>query len=714
MARNPLTSSIGRKLLAGFAMVLGLVVLTVAVSLAGFAVVNDTVQQGQDVGFQLYTLANEAQVRFVSAQNMLLNYQVNYGELGLEMARAVYLPTAINDLNSLEESLTAIEALEVRTGNEDSVTRVQFLLRSIQGYREDMTALADAIDQRGVLAEGAIGDLRQDANALHAALRNRADPALRLMFFEIRSREREYIMAGDPDSIQQWQMLVEQLEAQAAAAGLSGDFEALFTSYQGNFQALQAADATIETLIRQTESNARQFERLIITVVEDGAAAFNGATEAIFAQVSVVSALILVVGLAAIVAGLVLAVIITRSITRPVRAITHAAGQITAGDLSRRVEVHTRDEIAEMGRAFNTMTGRLQDMVEAEQAGKLLLEEMVAEYVAFTEAVAAGDLTTRLRFDGLAGPDPGEAGPGEAGHDLYRLGLSLNAMVESLSQVTSQMRDMAAQVSGAAAEILASTAQQIATATQQNAAVTQTMATVEEVQTTVAQTAERAQLVADFSTRAVDVSRTGENSVSHSVAGMAAVQDRVAAIAENILALSERTQQIGEIIDSVNDLAEQSKLLALNASIEAARAGEEGRGFAVVAEEVRQLAGQSRQATARVRDILGEIQGATNTAVMVTEEGSKGAQAGMELVSQAGQSLAEMASMIEESAQAAAQIAASTHQQTNGMDQLRAAMTSIQQASTQTAASTRQAEQSANALHELARQMEAVVAHIQA
>ena len=93
--------------------------------------------------------------------------------------------------------------------------------------------------------------------------------------------------------------------------------------------------------------------------------------------------------------------------------------------------------------------------------------------------------------------------------------------------------------------------------------------------------------------------------------------------------LSERTQQIGEIIDAVNALADQSKLLALNASIEAARAGEEGKGFAVVAMEVRQLAEQSRGATSRVRDILSEIQDATNMAVMVTEEGSKGAENGM-------------------------------------------------------------------------------------
>jgi methyl-accepting chemotaxis protein len=111
-----------------------------------------------------------------------------------------------------------------------------------------------------------------------------------------------------------------------------------------------------------------------------------------------------------------------------------------------------------------------------------------------------------------------------------------------------------------------------------------------------------------------------------------------------------------------------------------------------------------------VRDILNEIQQATNTAVMVTEEGSKGAESGMALVERAGESIRELASTIEIAAQAATQIASSAYQQTNGMNQLAMAMTSIKQATTQTAASTRQAERSAQDLNEMATQMQQAVA----
>jgi methyl-accepting chemotaxis protein len=143
-------------------------------------------------------------------------------------------------------------------------------------------------------------------------------------------------------------------------------------------------------------------------------------------------------------------------------------------------------------------------------------------------------------------------------------------------------------------------------------------------------------------------------------------------------------------------------MLALKASVEAARAGEEGKGFAVVAMEVRNLADQNRDATVQVREILGEIQRATNAAVMVTEEGSKGVDQGQMLVNKAGESIRDLANAIEEAALAAMQIAASTRQQTIGMDQLTSAMKTIKHATTETVSSTMQVEASIQRLREAA------------
>jgi CHASE3 domain sensor protein len=111
------------------------------------------------------------------------------------------------------------------------------------------------------------------------------------------------------------------------------------------------------------------------------------------------------------------------------------------------------------------------------------------------------------------------------------------------------------------------------------------------------------------------------------------------AIGESIVALADQAQAIGEIISTVNDLAEQTNLLALNAAIEAARAGEQGRGFAVVAGEVKSLAEQSKAGTARVRQILEQIQRATTGAVSATEQGNRKAADADAQVREAGDTI---------------------------------------------------------------------------
>jgi methyl-accepting chemotaxis protein len=176
------------------------------------------------------------------------------------------------------------------------------------------------------------------------------------------------------------------------------------------------------------------------------------------------------------------------------------------------------------------------------------------------------------------------------------------------------------------------------------------------------------------------------------------VKAQTESIAESILRLSEQAQAIAEIIEAVNDVADQTKLLSLNAAIEASRAGEHGRGFSVVAGEIKALAEQSKKATVQVRQILGEIQKATNSAVMATEEGSRSVRDAIKTVNLAGATINSLADTIAEAAQSAAQISASVGQQSVGMAQIQGAMQNINQATHQNLASTKQAEQAAQDL----------------
>lgn len=402
----------------------------------------------------------------------------------------------------------------------------------------------------------------------------------------------------------------------------------------------------------------------------------------------------------ALLAVITLNIAIRLIILRPVRHVQAVAQQIAQGDLEERVVIKSTDEIGVLGQAINEMAATLIQLIRSEEENTAF-KQAVNKYMAFVDQVAAGDLTTRLQLS---------ADSHSLDADLYHLGHNLNTMVEKLFQIAVQVRNSATNVLEQTTEIQAVNRQQLAGSTEQSSVVAQTLTMLEEVRRTVEETANQAQRVKEMALQSIDVSQTGQNAVLATIDGMAIIEDRVSDIAQTILELSRRTQQIGEIISSVSEIADQSKLLALNASIEAARAGEEGRGFGVVAVEIRQLAEQSQAATARVANILNEIQQATNTAVMVTEEGSKGTESGTQLVENAGTAIQDLAVVIQDAATAAAQIAASTQQQHNSMDQLVSAMQSIKEASTQTMLSTQQAENSTQELNEMAHYMDEAIA----
>lgn len=340
----------------------------------------------------------------------------------------------------------------------------------------------------------------------------------------------------------------------------------------------------------------------------------------------------------------------------------------------------------------------------AEQQLRERLQSVVHEYARYTVEVGQGNLAARLPLDG----------EGQEEQDpLILLGHNLNTMAANLQRMILKMRDAASALGSASAEILAATTQQASGATEQSAAISQTNTTVEEVRTIAEQMVLRAQEVAEAAQRTVDVYRRGQRSVQETVENIAGIKVQVEGISENIVELSRQTQQIGGIIATVNELASQSNVLALNASVEAARAGEHGKGFSVVAVEMRNLAQQSKRATEEVGGILSDIRKATTTTVLVTEEGVKGVDAGVQSASQTSQVITQLAEVIDESAQAAMQMAAGGRQQASGMEQVALSIQSISQAMVQSLASTRQAEKAAQNLNDLARNLNEIVEQYQ-
>jgi methyl-accepting chemotaxis protein len=572
--------------------------------------------------------------------------------------------------------------------------------------------LTVAVAWVGISQAGALNDRASqlyDENVLSVS--HIAD--LSRLTMQDRAAELEHVLASDPAEKTGFANEIGSLdrEVDVALAGLqsvdtSGQLTAAIGTFSQNWANYKQARDTLSLPLSTAGNTAEALTAVSgpvddqITSVENSLDALNNASDAsALARDQLSDATftqarnwILGAGVAALLLGVMVAFVLSRRIAGNLNVVEKAARGLAADDLTQRAVVRTGDEIEHLANSFNVMAQKLQERIEAERHLKEALQAAVRDYMAFSGKVADGDLSARLIVNGSA--------------EFTSLTDNLNHMALGLGDLSRQVREGVSGISSATAEILATVSEHTAAANQQSAAIHETSSTVDEVRAVAEQATQMAGQVAGVAQAAVTAGQEGVQAVDAIVQSMRDIREKVQAIAQDILALSEQTAQIGEITSTVNDIADQSNLLALNAAIEAAKAGEQGKGFAVVAAEVRNLAEQSKQATAKVRAILSDIQKATNAAVLATEQGTRGADAGLGLAQRAGGVISQLGDAIQQAAQSAQQIAASVHQQSVGMDQIAQAMREISQGTTQFVAGARQSQSAAEGLNVLARQLQ--------
>lgn len=324
----------------------------------------------------------------------------------------------------------------------------------------------------------------------------------------------------------------------------------------------------------------------------------------------------------------------------------------------------------------------------------------VKTLVEIANAAGAGNLT-------LDAKDTGR-------HDeLGILTRSFNLMITNLRGQIREILEGVGVLASSAGEISTTVSQLAASATETASSVSETTATVEEVKKTAELAREKSRTVAEGARETARIAQSGEDAVRATGESMTRIREQVDSVAASMVKLSEQSQAIAMIIASVDDIAEQSNLLAVNAAIEAAKAGEHGKGFSVVAQEVKNLAEQSKQATAQVRTILNDIQRATSTAVMATEQAGNAVNGGFAQSGRTGEAIQTLARNIQSAAEASSQIAVSAQQQFAGVDQVTVAMENIKQASEQNVEGTRQMELAARNLDTLGRRLKELVAKYQ-
>lgn len=334
------------------------------------------------------------------------------------------------------------------------------------------------------------------------------------------------------------------------------------------------------------------------------------------------------VGVAVIVAIILALIWLTRrTVSRPLSNITAQLQDINAGqgDLTRRLQVDSADEVGRLAVQFNTFIDNLGTMIRDLEA--------IAHHV----ATVSSDVAEAANQTGLATQD-----------------VAIN--IEQLAQQASNQADQVAAV----------------------------REETDRLATAAAEVAQNAREAAAASRSSAASARHGQDVLQTVVQGMEEIAATVGEAGQTVKALGQRSTEITQILDMIQDFARQTNLLALNAAIEAARAGEAGKGFSVVAEEVRRLAEESATAASRISEMVIQIQEGTWAAVDAMTQGQAKTSEGVELISEARGALEQIVAAAQETdsqiqaiSQATGRLAASNQQVSANMEELSRAAAEI-------------------------------------
>lgn len=302
---------------------------------------------------------------------------------------------------------------------------------------------------------------------------------------------------------------------------------------------------------------------------------------------------IITIGLSliAIVLALFFSITISRNIKRNVTKISHSILDIAhaGGDLTKRIEVKTNDEIAGLARDTNEL------------------------------------------IDGIS-----------------KLIKEVTILADNVSSSSQELLASSEETSGTIISI-ADTANEIAAGTDETSRkMLSSLEEMRKLEHTALELHHNADRVRTASEEMQRVANEGEHNVKASSTKMETIENMMRMNTLTVEELGNKSLEINNIIDSITAIADQTNLLALNAAIEAARAGEHGKGFAVVANEVRRLAEQSQRAANEVTSIVHMIQDEVQKLVQQNEQGLVQVQEGVELSNHTNQSLFNIMKKTEE------------------------------------------------------------------
>ncbi|BBT64940.1 MULTISPECIES: methyl-accepting chemotaxis protein [Aeromonas] len=591
--------SIVQRIIAGFVLMLLLLVLLGFISILKIRGINEGLSQVSDRATPLVIAVAGLKGALQDSNRWVLTYRTS--------EEAAQLPQLASQFKAQQERFLAQSKEMARF---DGVAEASERFRQVDGATREFYGLADqvltqhgqwvaALDRRHELELAFIrledtyqwaADLLLQQTASKRSMRNKAELITSGIARDLKNirradaktdlNELEKVLGKDiemarkrlervqvPDDVRQ-RFIVNLDRMQELALGPKG---LLATMRNG-----QQLAASLQSLNQQLDTSLVNSLALLDEMAKSAGSIASASRVGADDAVSSASAWILIVSAISAAAALLIGYTTARSIQRPLQLIDRELDRMATGDMTRRIDYQSRCEFGSLTRSINTL---------ADKTGELLAQINAGSRHLVDEASRAAEISERAM-----------------------------SRVQDQKSQTDQVAAAITELEVSATEVARST---------------------------------------DGTKREVDLADEEARAGRKQVATTRQITEQLAGAMEEAVGithkLGEFSDNIGSILDVIRSIAEQTNLLALNAAIEAARAGDAGRGFAVVADEVRALANRTQTSTEEIQAMIESLQSSSKHVVAVmarSQEQTQDCVAQTRVMDEALQSIAERMSAI--------------------------------------------------------------------
>jgi methyl-accepting chemotaxis protein len=546
-----------------------------------------------------------------------------------------------------------LKAMVTSGGYSALADQINAIHDAFESYANDFAVLAMVQTKIGLgETSGLSGSLRKAVDVVEAGVSDINDPRLTGRLLAMRSSEKDFMLWRDDKYAAEFKKAVVAFslalmemdlpyEAQEKLSLNLDKYSRDFSGWVNAIHEIMRSEADLTATFQELEPKVAaaigEIDRLS-GVADASEQALRDTT-----RVRMASALAL-----AAMAMCVLSFLLSRTISRPISAMTGALTKLAGGDFNIALPgLSRRDEIGEMAGAARIFK---DNMIEAER--------LRAEQLADQQARSFQRRDERLRLaSGF------HDAVGSIVDKVSSEATELEAAASTLTRTAETTLELSGVVSGASGEASSS------------------------IQSVAAATGEMTSSVEEIGRQVVESRKIAQVAVQH-----AEMTDT------RIAALSQAADRIGEVVKLITGIAEQTNLLALNATIEAARAGEAGRGFAVVAQEVKALAAQTAKATEEIGKQISGMQIATRESVEAIKEIGT-------VILQISEVSGTIAATVEEQGSATRQIAHNVQMASDGAARVGSAIADVHQGAADTGSASGQVLASAQSLSSQASQL---------